>query len=74
MASLEGWEVDAGVLRNWIRRLRGLCTHPLVGQLTARQVDDLRKPGALKTIGEVLEVYHEIYSKVYISDLNEHRR
>ena len=41
-----------------MRRLRGICTHPQVGQL-ARQADKLAKSGGhsnLKTITEVFEV------------------
>ena len=50
------WEVDAGVLRTWLRRLRGLCTHPQVGQLL-NAADRLHKPGVLKSMEEVLEVH-----------------
>ena len=32
VAAYEGWEVDASVLRNVLRRLRGICTHPQVGR------------------------------------------
>jgi E3 ubiquitin-protein ligase SHPRH len=67
VARTNGWQLDVGLLRSWIRRLRGICTHPLVGQLTARQVDDLRKPGALKTIGEVLEASCVIMYNVKLS-------
>jgi E3 ubiquitin-protein ligase SHPRH len=31
VAAYEGWAVDASVLRNVLRRLRGICTHPQVG-------------------------------------------
>lgn len=30
VAAYEGWQVDAGMLRNILRRLRGICTHPQV--------------------------------------------
>ena len=33
VAARADWEVDTGVLRTWLRKLRGLCTHPQVGQL-----------------------------------------
>ncbi len=54
VAATSGWEVDAGVLRAGIRRLRGICTHPQVGQL--QRNDRFYKPGALKTMEEVLQV------------------
>lgn len=55
VAVTENWEADTAVLRTWLRKLRGICTHPQVGQLL-NQNDKLNKPGVLKTIGEVLEV------------------
>lgn len=55
VAVSENWQVDTGLLRSWLRRLRGICTHPQVGQLQ-NQTDKISKPGVLKTIGEVLEV------------------
>ncbi|KAI0078425.1 hypothetical protein K474DRAFT_1594151 [Panus rudis PR-1116 ss-1] len=58
VAVTENWQVDTGVLRTWLRKLRGICTHPLVGQL-ATQHEKLHKPGVLKTIGEVLETMRE---------------
>jgi E3 ubiquitin-protein ligase SHPRH len=54
VAASEGWEVDAGLLRTLLRQLRGICTHPQVGQLQQR--DKLYKPGALKTMADVLDV------------------
>ncbi|KAI0920308.1 hypothetical protein AcV5_010081 [Taiwanofungus camphoratus] len=54
VAVREDWEVDASVLRAWLRKLRGICTHPQVGQLL-NHANKLHKPGVLKTIGEVLE-------------------
>ncbi|KAI0697783.1 SNF2 family N-terminal domain-containing protein [Cytidiella melzeri] len=53
VAVAENWQVDTGVLRYWLRKLRGICTHPQVGQL--QNQDKLHKPGVLKTMGEVLE-------------------
>lgn len=54
VATSQGWQVDAFSLRNWLRRLRGICTHPQVGQL--KQNDKLAKVNAaLKTIEEVHE-------------------
>ena len=55
VAAVEGWQVDASLLRGWLRKLRGICTHPQVGQLQA-QGDKLQKHGVLKSINEVLEV------------------
>ncbi|KAF7799206.1 hypothetical protein EIP86_010437 [Pleurotus ostreatoroseus] len=52
VAVSENWQIDTGLLRTWLRKLRGICTHPQVGQL---QNSDKNKSGALKTIGEVLE-------------------
>lgn len=54
VAASSGWDVDAGVLRSCLRRLRGLCTHPQVGQLQNDRV--YAKSGALKTMDEVLQV------------------
>ncbi|CCM02285.1 uncharacterized protein FIBRA_04372 [Fibroporia radiculosa] len=45
------WELDTAALRFWLRKLRGICTHPQVGQLL-NNADKLHKPGVLKTIGE----------------------
>lgn len=56
VAATENWEVDVPKLRYWLRRLRGLCTHPQVGQLAVNAVDKLHKPGVLKSMAEVLEV------------------
>ncbi|EAU87406.2 hypothetical protein CC1G_02165 [Coprinopsis cinerea okayama7 len=53
VAATEGWEVDPTLLRSSIRRLRGICTHPQVGQLQRR--GDMYKKGALKTMDAVLE-------------------
>ncbi|KAF9039897.1 SNF2 family N-terminal domain-containing protein [Panaeolus papilionaceus] len=54
VAANDGWTVDGGLLRSSIRRLRGICTHPQVGQLQKRG-DNLMKAGALKTMEAVLE-------------------
>jgi E3 ubiquitin-protein ligase SHPRH len=54
VAASEGWEVDVALLRSWMRKLRGIATHPQVGQLF-NQADKLHKRGVLKSIGEVLE-------------------
>ncbi|THH04137.1 hypothetical protein EW145_g5749 [Phellinidium pouzarii] len=52
VAAFSGWQIDVNVLRMWLRKLRGICTHPQVGQL-AKQNDRLAKAGsALKTISE----------------------
>ena len=50
------WELDTAVLRTWLRKLRGICTHPQVGQLL-NAGDRLHKPGVLKSMEEVLEVH-----------------
>lgn len=44
--------LDPVQLRSWIRKLRGICTHPQVGQLQ----NTADKKGAFKSIEEVLEV------------------
>ncbi|KAF8439971.1 SNF2 family N-terminal domain-containing protein [Boletus edulis BED1] len=54
VAAYGGWQADASVLRNVLRRLRGICTHPQVGQLP-KQGDKLNKTGALKSMADVLE-------------------
>ncbi|TFK50586.1 hypothetical protein OE88DRAFT_1631458 [Heliocybe sulcata] len=58
VAASEGWQVDGTVLRSWLRKLRGICTHPQVGQLQTTR-DKLNKPGTLKTMAEVLEGMRE---------------
>jgi E3 ubiquitin-protein ligase SHPRH len=60
VAAVEGWQVDSSLLRTWLRKLRGFCTHPQVGQLQ-NQRDKLNAYGVLKTIGEVLDV-HELFN------------
>ncbi|KAJ3770452.1 SNF2 family N-terminal domain-containing protein [Lentinula raphanica] len=54
VATIEGWEVDGALLRSSIRRLRGICTHPQVG-LVLGPNERLYKPGALKTMADVLQ-------------------
>ena len=71
VAATENWEVDIAKLRCWIRRLRGLCTHPQVGQLAVNAVDKLHKPGVLKSISEVLETMREQDWRKYIEDRTE---
>ena len=44
--------LDPVLLRSWIRKLRGICTHPQVGQLQTTA----EKKGTFKSIGEVLDV------------------
>lgn len=44
--------LDPVLLRSWIRKLRGICTHPQVGQLR----DNAEKKGTFKSIEEVLDV------------------
>ncbi|KAF8731589.1 hypothetical protein AX14_004659 [Amanita brunnescens Koide BX004] len=53
VAASSGWDVDGNALRSAIRRLRGICTHPQVGQLQ-RPNDKLHKPGTVKTMADVL--------------------
>ncbi|KIJ64355.1 hypothetical protein HYDPIDRAFT_154792 [Hydnomerulius pinastri MD-312] len=85
VAAYEGWQVDAGVLRNVLRRLRGICTHPQVGQLQ-RPGDKLNKTNALKSIGDVLEMMRDqnwrnlmddrkakIQAHVRLAQLQQHR-
>ncbi|KAJ7595983.1 SNF2 family N-terminal domain-containing protein [Mycena floridula] len=59
IAASEGWDVDGVILRSSIRRLRGICTHPQVGQLAERKNDKLNKPGTLKSIEEVLQMMRD---------------
>ncbi|KAH9919617.1 SNF2 family N-terminal domain-containing protein [Fomitopsis serialis] len=54
VAARADWEVDTAVLRTWLRKLRGICTHPQVGQLL-NAGDRLHKPGVLKSMEEVLD-------------------
>ncbi|KAF9566044.1 hypothetical protein CPC08DRAFT_682833 [Agrocybe pediades] len=70
VAATSGWEVDAAVLRSAIRRLRGICTHPQVGQLL-RKGDNLFRPGALKTIDAVLHAMQDQNWKNLMEDWKE---
>ncbi|KAH7882755.1 SNF2 family N-terminal domain-containing protein [Phlebopus sp. FC_14] len=82
VAAYDGWQVDAGLLRSILRKLRGICTHPQVGQLQ-KQGD---KSGSLKSIGEVLETMKDqnwrnlmddrkakIQAMVRLAQLQQHR-
>ncbi|KAI8992837.1 SNF2 family N-terminal domain-containing protein [Trametes punicea] len=69
VAATENWEVDVGKLRYWLRRLRGICTHPQVGQLLGHGgADKLQKPGVLKSMAEVLESMRDQNWKNYMED------
>ncbi|KAI0370965.1 hypothetical protein BV20DRAFT_943332 [Pilatotrama ljubarskyi] len=69
VAATENWEVDVGKLRYWLRKLRGICTHPQVGQLLGHGgADKLHKPGVLKSMAEVLESMREQNWKNYMED------
>ncbi|KAH9856240.1 SNF2 family N-terminal domain-containing protein [Lenzites betulinus] len=69
VAATENREVDVAKLRHWLRRLRGICTHPQVGQLMAHGgADKLHKPGVLKSMAEVLESMREQNWKNYMDD------
>ncbi|KAG1773736.1 SNF2 family N-terminal domain-containing protein [Suillus placidus] len=67
VAVSEGWQIDATLLRNVLRKLRGICTHPQVGQLQ-RPGDKLAKPGALKSIGDVLEAMRDQNWRNFMDD------
>ncbi|KAI6163980.1 SNF2 family N-terminal domain-containing protein [Pisolithus thermaeus] len=67
VAIYEGWQVDAGVLRNVLRRLRGICTHPQVGQLQ-RQGDKHAKTSVLKSMSEVLEAMRDQHWRCLMDD------
>ncbi|KAI0706718.1 SNF2 family N-terminal domain-containing protein [Cerioporus squamosus] len=68
VAATENWEADVAKLRYWLRRLRGLCTHPQVGQLAVNAVDKLHKPGVLKSMAEVLDAMREQNWRNYMDD------
>jgi E3 ubiquitin-protein ligase SHPRH len=44
-------DIDTAILRNSLRLLRGLCTHPMVGQM--QQAD--KTTNAVRSIDDVLE-------------------
>ncbi|KAG6335414.1 hypothetical protein ID866_3675 [Astraeus odoratus] len=67
VAAYEGWQVDAGLLRNILRRLRGICTHPQVGQLQ-RQGDKLARTNVLKSMAEVLEAMRDQHWRNLMDD------
>jgi E3 ubiquitin-protein ligase SHPRH len=54
VATSQNGDVDAALLRTWLRKLRQICTHPQVGQLQ-KPGDKSSKSGVLKTMRQVLE-------------------
>ena len=64
VAANEGWQINVPLLRSCIRKLRGICTHPQVGQLF-RLNDRTIRPGVLKTLGDVLEVSNHFRMRSY---------
>ncbi|PFH49282.1 hypothetical protein AMATHDRAFT_148016 [Amanita thiersii Skay4041] len=58
IATSSGWEANGVTLRAAIRNLRGICTHPQVGQLV-RPNDKLAKPGTVKTMANVLQTMRD---------------
>jgi E3 ubiquitin-protein ligase SHPRH len=52
---IEG-ELNVPLLRQWLRKLRAVATHPQVGRLGVRE-KILGDEGHLKTIAEVLKVF-----------------
>ncbi|KAF5378608.1 hypothetical protein D9615_007143 [Tricholomella constricta] len=67
IAASERWQLDGTVLRSALGRLRGICTHPQVGQLQ-RPGDKLFKPGAVKTIDDVLQNMRETNWRTMMDD------
>jgi len=56
--------LDPVQLRSWIRKLRGICTHPQVGQLQS----NTEKKVSFKSIEEVLDVrspFKSVFSCVW---------
>ena len=65
--------LDPVLLRSWIRKLRGISTHPQVGQIQ----NSADKKGTFKSIEEVLDVgsYFRVFFRVYGNYLEvEHAR
>jgi hypothetical protein len=56
VAASASWEPDVTILRAALRRLRGITTHPQVGNLGQNTATRLTKGGVLKTMSEVLDV------------------
>ncbi|KAF8963293.1 SNF2 family N-terminal domain-containing protein [Flammula alnicola] len=67
VAATSNWQVDSGLLRSSLRRLRGICTHPQVGQLQ-KKGEGLYKPGTLKTIDAVLQSMRDLNWKNLLDD------
>ncbi|KZV72312.1 hypothetical protein PENSPDRAFT_576385 [Peniophora sp. CONT] len=57
VAATENWEIDTGLLRSWLRKLRMICTHPQVG--TLQNTTKNQKTGVLKSMEEVLDDMRE---------------
>ncbi|KDQ23693.1 hypothetical protein PLEOSDRAFT_1048636 [Pleurotus ostreatus PC15] len=51
VAASEGWDIDGALLRVRLRHLRGICTHPQVGELQLNATGGNSKK-ALKTMNE----------------------
>ncbi|KAF9484752.1 hypothetical protein BDN70DRAFT_849017 [Pholiota conissans] len=66
VAANTGWQVDGIMLRSALRNLRGICTHPQVGQLQGK--NDGYKPNALKTMDAVLQVMQDQNWKTLVDD------
>lgn len=62
VAAASSWSLDVSVLRNWVKKLRGICTHPQVGQLASQKDRWLKAGSGLKSIAEVLEVCDLCYN------------
>ncbi|KAF5343905.1 hypothetical protein D9758_012130 [Tetrapyrgos nigripes] len=56
VAASAGWEIDGALLRSSIRKLRGICTHPQVGQLMRGANEKHNKSGTLKSMADVLQM------------------
>lgn len=67
VAASEGWEVDGVLLRSSLRRLRGICTHPQVGQLQ-KPGDKILKTGGVKTMDDVLQSMKDMNWRTMMDD------
>ncbi|KAG7085953.1 hypothetical protein E1B28_003481 [Marasmius oreades] len=68
VAASQGWDVDGAILRQAIRRLRAICTHPQVGQLV-KPNDKQHKNGTLKSMADVLETMKDQNWRILMEDV-----
>ncbi|KAF4586100.1 hypothetical protein EYR38_010373 [Pleurotus pulmonarius] len=68
VAASAGWDIDGALLRVRLRHLRGICTHPQVGELQLGAAGGNSKK-ALKTMNEVLKASQSLVMHILVNAL-----